>query len=66
MILRTLDQARDYALSIAVFVRLPVHIFAVPEGTRAHDMGFRFGTFRDDERREWESEGAIVLETVMP
>ena len=65
-ILRTIGNARDYATHIACTVRLPVHIFKVPKGTAAYDMGYRFGTFRDDERVDYEQDGAKIIETVQP
>jgi hypothetical protein len=64
--LTTIDEARDYATSIACLRRLPVHIFPVPEGTRAYEYGFRFGTCPDDERAAYESDGAKIIETVNP
>jgi hypothetical protein len=65
-VLRTIGDARDYAAHIAGLVRLPVHIFAVPEGTAAHEIGYRFGTCRDDERKAYEADGAAIVETVEP
>lgn len=48
-ILRTLEHASAYAQRVADMSGKKQNVFRVPAGSAAHRMGYRFGTFGEDE-----------------
>jgi hypothetical protein len=65
-IMKTKAQAKKQAQDLANTIQEPVCIFPVPEGTMAHQLGYRFGHCRASERADYECDGATILETVEP
>ena len=62
----TRARAAEYAADLADLHGEPMHVFRVPEHSAAYGMGFRYATFRDSERADYEAGGAVVLQTARP
>lgn len=62
--IKTLAEARKYAIDIAKLRNEPVHIFKVAKGTVAYEYGYRLGTCLDSEREAYERDGVNFLETI--
>jgi len=60
--IKTLKQARNYAANILAMTGKTHLIFKVPQGTYAHEIGYRFGTCELDERADYEADGAEFLD----
>jgi len=57
-VLKTIEEARAYAIKIEGITSEKHHIFHVPEGTMGYKLGYRFGTCRTEERPAYEKDGA--------
>jgi hypothetical protein len=63
---KTRKSTEQYAARLAALNGAPVFVFPVPGGTGAYAAGFRFGTYPETERKEYERDGAKPCSRVTP
>ncbi len=59
----TLPPVRAWAVYLAKLKAKRYHVVTIPEGTRAHKMGYRYVTIDDTELPYYLEHGATLVET---